>query len=98
MQSSNTNSKRSAVPLRNLLARGRIRQTLAGCALTAALLPGVTLGADAEATAPASEGPSHTEVVVTATRHEESLSKVPISVSAYTQESMDQLGIKDFTD
>ena len=37
-------------------------------------------------------------MVVTATRHEESLSKVPISVSAYTQESMDQLGIKDFTD
>jgi outer membrane receptor protein involved in Fe transport len=38
------------------------------------------------------------EVVVTATRHEESLSKVPISVTALTQESMDQLGIKDFQD
>jgi iron complex outermembrane recepter protein len=98
MQSSNTTFKQSAIPLRTLLARGRIRQTLAGCALTAALLPGITLAADADATAPASEGPSLTEVVVTATRHEESLSKVPISVSAYTQESMDQLGIKDFTD
>ena len=97
MQSSNTTFKQSAIPLRTLLARGRIRQTLAGCALTAALLPGITLAADADATAP-SEGPSLTEVVVTATRHEESLSKVPISVSAYTQESMDQLGIKDFTD
>src|SRR6267142_2529605 len=38
------------------------------------------------------------EVVVTATRREESLSKVPISVTALTQESMDQLGIKDFQD
>src|SRR5579871_2250368 len=98
MQSSNTTFKQSAIPLRTLLARGRIRQTLATCALTAALLPGVTLAADADATASESEGPSLTEVVVTATRHEESLSKVPISVSAYTQESMDQLGIKDFTD
>src|SRR3981189_30753 len=38
------------------------------------------------------------EVVVTATRHEESLSKVPISVTALTQESSDRLGIKDFQD
>jgi len=38
------------------------------------------------------------EIVVTATRHEESLSKVPESVSAYTQDDMDQKGMKDFTD
>ena len=38
------------------------------------------------------------EVVVTATRHEESLSKVAVSVSAITQDSMDQKGIKDVTD
>ena len=38
------------------------------------------------------------EIVVTATRREEVLSKVPISVSAYTQEAMDQRGIKDFAD
>jgi iron complex outermembrane recepter protein len=38
------------------------------------------------------------EVVVTATRHEEALSKVPISVTALTQDSMDALGIKDFQD
>ncbi|HET7756927.1 MAG TPA: TonB-dependent receptor [Steroidobacteraceae bacterium] len=36
------------------------------------------------------------EVVVTATRREESLSKVPISVTALTQESLDVRGIKDF--
>ncbi|MBS0373069.1 MAG: TonB-dependent receptor [Proteobacteria bacterium] len=38
------------------------------------------------------------EIVVTATRHEESLSKVPISVTALSQESLDQKGIKDFQD
>jgi iron complex outermembrane recepter protein len=38
------------------------------------------------------------EVVVTANRREESLSKVPISVSAFTQEAMDLRGIRDFSD
>jgi iron complex outermembrane receptor protein len=38
------------------------------------------------------------EVVVTATRHEEALSRVPVSVTALTQETMDQKGIKDFLD
>jgi len=38
------------------------------------------------------------EIVVTATRREESLSKVPISVTALTQDSLDKLGIKDFAD
>jgi iron complex outermembrane recepter protein len=38
------------------------------------------------------------EITVTATRHEESLSKVPISVTALTQDAMDLRGIKDFQD
>src|ERR1700694_4553243 len=38
------------------------------------------------------------EIVVTATRHEESLSRVPLSVTAMTQETLDQKGIRDFTD
>ena len=33
------------------------------------------------------------EIVVTATRHEESLSKVAVSVSAFSQDTMDQKGI-----
>jgi outer membrane receptor protein involved in Fe transport len=37
-------------------------------------------------------------VVVTATRREESLSKVPISVTALTQEALDERGIKDFSE
>ena len=47
---------------------------------------------------PPQQGGGLTEVVVTATRREETLSRVPISVSAMTQESMDQRGIKDFSD
>jgi iron complex outermembrane receptor protein len=38
------------------------------------------------------------EIVVTATRHEESLSKVPISVTAMSQETLDLKGVKDFQD
>ena len=38
------------------------------------------------------------EVVVTATRREESLSKVPISVMALTEEALDSRGIKDFSE
>src|SRR5579862_3889385 len=63
------------------------------------------VGAAAAAPAPAATesreraGPqSLQEVVVTATRHEESLSKIPISVTALTQDAMDSRGIKDFQD
>ena len=38
------------------------------------------------------------EVVVSATRRQEGLSKVPVSVSAYTQDMMDLRGIRDATD
>src|SRR5215469_9084803 len=38
------------------------------------------------------------EVVVTATRREENLSKVPISVTALTQDALDSRGIKDFSE
>src|SRR5882672_9716200 len=38
------------------------------------------------------------EVIVTATRREESLSKVAVSVTAITQEGLDLRGIKDIAD
>jgi len=69
---------------------------LALCALlfiAAGNLPGAARAADE----PESAGVLQ-EVVVTATRREESLSKVPISVSAFTQENIDIRGIKDFQD
>ncbi len=46
----------------------------------------------------ASEGGGLQEIVVTATRHEENMSKVPISITAMTQATLDQKGIKDITD
>jgi outer membrane receptor protein involved in Fe transport len=54
----------------------------------------------AETTAPEEPAPSSglQEIVVTATRHEASLSKVPLSITAITQEGMDLRGIKDFQD
>jgi iron complex outermembrane receptor protein len=38
------------------------------------------------------------EIVVTATRREESISRVPISITALSQEMLDQKGIRDFSD
>jgi outer membrane receptor protein involved in Fe transport len=62
----------------------------------------VLCGADpsraADTTAAADTGGPLQEITVTATRHEESLSKVPISVTALTQDAMDLRGIKDFQD
>src|SRR5579863_1327778 len=59
----------------------------------------VTVRADDQAQATESNGPANlAEVTVTATRREESLSKVPISVTALTQEALDDRGIKDFTE
>jgi iron complex outermembrane receptor protein len=48
---------------------------------------------DESAAAPALE-----EITVTATRREESISRVPISITAMNQEMLDQKGIKDFAD
>src|SRR5580765_770788 len=72
------------------ISAGKFVLLLAAAALAA--MPGPRAYADEQTVA------GLQEVVVTATRHEESLSKVPISVTALTQESMDQLGIKDFQD
>jgi iron complex outermembrane recepter protein len=66
----------------------------------AAVAPGTALADPADEAAPAAAdtgGPLQ-EIVVTATRHEENLSKVPISVTALTGEAMDVRGIKDILD
>ena len=38
------------------------------------------------------------EIIVTATRREESLLKVPVSIAAYTQESLDEKGVRSIED
>ena len=72
------------------------RGTAVACVIAGAIVAGLALAQTPPAEAPA--GPALQEIVVTATRHEESLSKVPISVTALTQESLDVRGIKDFQD
>jgi iron complex outermembrane recepter protein len=50
------------------------------------------------ATAPAAASGGLEEIVVTATRREESISKVPISITAMSQDMLDQKGIRDITE
>src|ERR1700694_166251 len=61
-----------------------------------------TLASAYEATATATTEPAAAggleEIVVTATRREETISRVPISVTAFSQDMIDQKGIKDFQD
>ena len=56
----------------------------------------MVLAADAT-TAPAAPAALE-EIVVTATRREENISRVPISITALSQETLDKKGIKDFKD
>jgi iron complex outermembrane receptor protein len=74
--------------------------TRAACQVSFALLALGPLGAWADQPQSGEEAAPAAlqEVVVTATRREESLSKVPISVTALTQESLDDRGIKDFSE
>ena len=78
------------------------RQLLFFCSVLsgAAALSAGAIAADANApdSAPEITSGGLQEIVVTATRHEESLSKVPLSVTALTQDAMDERGIKDFQD
>jgi iron complex outermembrane recepter protein len=62
-------------------------------ACSASLAEAKEAATDESAAAPALE-----EITVTATRREESISRVPISITALSQEMLDQKGIKDFAD
>jgi outer membrane receptor protein involved in Fe transport len=68
--------------------------------LCAAVCVATTAGAvNAGSTAdPAAVSGALEEIVVTATRREENINKVPISVTAFSQEMIDQKGVKDFQD
>ena len=61
--------------------------------------PAATPADSAAAAKPSAESSTQLQdIVITATRHSELLSKVPISVSAFTQETLDMKGIKDVSD
>ena len=79
------------------LQNGHARIAHLGAVVGAIALAAVPNLVRADAAAAEETGPLQ-EIVVTATRHEEGLSKVPISVTALTQDAMDIRGIKDFQD
>src|SRR3984885_15319981 len=72
-----------------------LRTLIVGMAACAA---DTALANDANTEEPASTGGGLEEIVVTATRREESISRVPISITAISQDAIDQKGIKDFSD
>ncbi|HEY3730769.1 MAG TPA: TonB-dependent receptor [Steroidobacteraceae bacterium] len=83
----------------NIAGTRTLKRVLLALAI-AASASGIALAQDAASSddSQAVESGGLKEIVVTATRHEESLSRVPVSVSAFTQEDMDQKGVKDFSD
>src|SRR5882724_6849781 len=81
---------------RSVVTRALGRAPYAALALLACA-PGASRAQEQTQGSEATGGPLQ-EVIVTATRREESLSKVPISVTALTQESLDERGVKDFSE
>jgi outer membrane receptor protein involved in Fe transport len=85
-------------------ARRRLgRSVLAGglaaaCGLAQAQAGPDAPPADSAAPAPPAVETTLPEIVVTSTRHAELLSKVPISVSAFSEEALEVRGAKDITD
>src|ERR1700736_5121421 len=71
-----------------------LRTLIAGAGACLATLAYANDATAAAATEPAAGGLE--EIVVTATRREENISKAPISVTAFSQDMIDQKGIKDF--
>jgi iron complex outermembrane receptor protein len=67
-----------------ILTTGACAATLAGANEATTTEPGAAVALE--------------EIVVTATRREESISRVPISITALSQEMIDQKGIRDFSD
>jgi outer membrane receptor protein involved in Fe transport len=72
----------------------RLRQQVL-CAASLPILVGVTQIQQVRA---ADDGSILQEIVVTATRRSESLSRVPVSVAAFSQEQMDSQGLKQVDD
>ena len=87
-------NKRELIMGKTASCTGLVSSAVAAILLTA---PALAISADAPGAADELSGPL-AEIVVTATRKEENLSRVPISVTALTAEMLDARGIKDFQD
>src|SRR5256886_318170 len=78
--------------------RSRGTRALIGASMVALVcVPGTGRAQEQASSTESTAGPLQ-EITVTATRREESLSKVPISVTALTQEGLDDRGVKDFSE
>ena len=72
-----------------------IKRCLWPMAVTSQLMwPAISMAGDAEAASTS----GLREIVVTATRREERLQDVPISVTAFSQEKLDSQGLKNIDD
>jgi iron complex outermembrane recepter protein len=71
-----------------------LRTVLVAISICPAPFAGAADAADPDISA----GPALEEITVTATRREESINRVPISITAISQEAIDNKGIKDFSD
>jgi iron complex outermembrane receptor protein len=82
---------------RNASWQVRLLRTAVSAAMFVAATAGATEAGGAADASAASSGALE-EIVVTATRREENISKVPISITALSQDALDQKGIRDFTE
>ena len=74
------------------------RRDIAGIALAALGAASLVASGVAAGAAGTGGGNALQEIVVTATRRAENISKVPLSITAFSQGSLDNRGIKDFED
>ena len=82
-------------------ARGLFAYLSIGLSVIAATSAGAATDTDSDSDSDAggrTEAEGLAEIVVTATRREENIDKVPVSVTALSQDTMDQKGIRDFTE
>jgi iron complex outermembrane recepter protein len=107
-----TTGKRSASVRGDLSPMNALGQLLKGSGLTFARVGDGTIAiqagrsgdpvrngaAESSLESEVTAGPALQEILVTATRREENVSKVPISITAFTQDDMDTKGVRDFLD
>jgi outer membrane receptor protein involved in Fe transport len=83
---------------RNASRHPRLLRIALAVVLTASAGAANANEANANGEAGASTSGGLEEIVVTATRREENISKVPISITALSQDALDQKGIRDFSE
>src|ERR1700733_8907268 len=83
-----------AIPRKTTMAHGMLFSTALSCCL-----PFANVGAaDVPVTSPEDASEGLQEIVVTAERREENLSRVPISITAMSQKTIDDLHLESFSD